>query len=71
MKASEKKEKGKEKEEALKTPTYAAVLAPTPRTTSANKDMGASPEAEGWKDVFQILKEQSKKIITLALLKKA
>ena len=42
MKASEKKEKGKEKEEALKTPTYAAVLAPTPGTTAANKDLGAS-----------------------------
>ena len=66
MKSKEKKEKGKEKEEALKTPTYAAILAPTPGTTAANKDLGASPEAEGWKDVLQLLKEQSKKIKRLA-----
>ena len=66
MKASEKKEKGKEKEEALKTPTYAAVLAPTPGITPANKDLGASPEDEGWKDVLQLLEEQSKKMERLA-----
>ena len=66
MKASEKKEKGKEKEEALETPTYAAVLAPTPGTTAANKDLGASPEAEEWKYVLQLLKEQSKKMERLA-----
>ena len=42
------KEKGKEKEEALNTPTPAAVLASTSGTTAANKDLGASPEVEGW-----------------------
>ena len=66
MKASEKKEKGKEKEEALETPAYDAVLAPTPGTTAVNKDLGASPEAEEWKDVLQLLKEQSKKMERLA-----
>ena len=44
MKAKNK-EKGKEKEEALNTPTHAAVLASTSDTTAASKDLGASPEA--------------------------
>ena len=30
-------------------------------TTAANKDLGAPPEAEGWRDVLQLLKGQSKK----------
>ena len=51
--------------EKLKTPTYAAVSAPTPRTSAAKKDSGAPPEAEGWKDVLQLLKEQSKKMESL------
>ena len=66
MKTTDKKERGKEEEEALKTPTYAAVSAPTPSTTAAKKDFGAPPEAEGWKDVLQLLKEQSKKMERLA-----
>ena len=48
MKAKNK-EKGKEKEEALNAPTHTAVLASTSDTTAANKDLGASPGAEGWK----------------------
>ena len=66
MKTTDKKERGKEEEEALKTPTYAAVSAPTPGTTAAKKDFGAPPEGEGWKDVLQLLKEQSKKMERLA-----
>ena len=66
MRTSDEKEKGKEKEEAIKTPTYAAVSAPTLGTTAANKDLGAPPETEGWKDVLQLLKEQSKKMERLA-----
>ena len=62
MKSKEKKEKGKKKGEGLKTPKYAAVSAPRPGTTTANKDLGASPEPEGWKDVLQILKEQITKM---------
>ena len=61
MKAKNK-EKGKEKKEALNTPTPAAVLAFTSDTTAASKDLGVSPEAEGWKDVLQLLREQNKKI---------
>ena len=61
MKANKTKEKGEEKEDALNTPTHAAVLASTSGTTAANKDLGASPEAEGWKDILQLLKEQKKK----------
>ena len=38
MKFNEKKEVSKEKEEALKTPTYASILAPTPGTTTATKE---------------------------------
>ena len=60
------KEKGKEKEEALSTPTHAAVLASTSGTTAANKDLAAPPEAEGWKDVLQLLREQNKKMEKLA-----
>ena len=60
------KEKGKEKEEALNTPTPAAVLASTSDTTAASKDLGAFPEAEGWKDVLQLLREQNKKMEKLA-----
>ena len=37
-----------------------------PCTTAANKDLGAPPEADGWKDVLQLLKEQSKKMERLA-----
>ena len=62
MKTNNSKEKGKEKEEALNTPTHAAVVASILGTTSANKDLGASPEAEGWKDVLQLLKQQNKKM---------
>ena len=62
MKTTDKKERGKEEEEALKTPTYAAVSAPTPSTTAAKKEFGGPSEAEGWKDVLQLLKEQSKKM---------
>ena len=59
------KEKGK-KVEALNTPTPAAVLASTSDTTAASKDLGASPEAEGWKDVLQLLRKQNKKMEKLA-----
>ena len=62
MKTTAEKERGKEEEEALKTPTYAAVSAPMPSTSAAKKDFGAPPEAEGWKDVLQLLKEMSKKM---------
>ena len=62
MKTTNKKQRGKKVEEALKTLTYTAVSAPTPSTTAAKKDFGAPPEAEGWKDVLQLLKEQSKKL---------
>ena len=65
MKAKNK-EKGKKKEEALNTLTHAAVLASTSGTTAANKDLGASPEAEGWNDVFQLLREQNKNMEKLA-----
>ena len=65
MKAKNK-EKGKEKEEALNTLTHAAVLASTSGHTATNKDLGASPEAEGWKDVLQLLREQNKKMEKLA-----
>ena len=66
MKTTAEKERGKEEEEALKTPTYAAVSAPTPSASAAKKDFGAPPDAEGWKDVLQLLKEQSKKMERLA-----
>ena len=64
MKAKNTKETGKEK--ALNTPTHAAVLASTSGTTAAIKDLGASPEAEGWKGVLQLLREQNKKMGKLA-----
>ena len=38
MKSNQSKEEGKEKEEAPKTPTYAAVVAPTLGTTAATKE---------------------------------
>ena len=38
MKSNQKKEEGKEKEEALKKLTFAAVLAPTPGTNAATKE---------------------------------
>ena len=60
------KEKSKEKEEAPNTPTPAAVLASTWDTIAASKGWGASPEAEGWKDVLQLLREQNKKMEKLA-----
>ena len=47
MKTNSSKEKGKEKEEALNTPIHTAVVASISDTTAANKDLGASPEAEG------------------------
>ena len=65
MKAKDK-EKDKENEHALNTPTPAAVLASTSDTTAASKDLDASPEAEGWKDVLQLLREQNKKMEKLA-----
>ena len=67
MKAKKTKETGKDKEKALNTPTHAAVLASTSGTTAAIKDLGASPEAEGWKDVLQLLREQNKKMEKLAM----
>ena len=66
MKAKNTKETGKEKADALNTPTHAAVLASTSGTTAAIKDLGTSPEAEGWKDVLQLLREQNKKMEKLA-----
>ena len=66
MKTTAEKERGKEEEDALKTPTYAAVSAPTPSTSAAKKYFGAPPEADGWKYVLQLLKEQSKKMERLA-----
>ena len=60
------KEKGKEKEEALNTPTPAAVLVSTSDTTAASKDLCAFSEAERWKDVLQLLREQNKKMKKLA-----
>ena len=60
------KEKGKEKEEARNTPTNAVVVASISGTITANKNLGASPEAEGWKEVLQLLREQSKKMEKLA-----
>ena len=66
MKTNNSKEKGKEKEEALNTPTHAAVVASISGTTAANKDLVASLEAEGLKDVLQLLREQNKKMEKLA-----
>ena len=66
MKTNSSKEKGKEKEEALNTPTHTAVVASISGTAATNKDLGAPPEAEGWKDVFQLLREQNKKMEKLA-----
>ena len=45
MKTNKSKEKGKEKEEAVDTPTHAAVVASISGTAAVNKDLGASPEA--------------------------
>ena len=38
MKSNQSKKEGKEKEEAPKTPTHAAVVAPTLGTTAATKE---------------------------------
>ena len=63
----EAKNKGKGKEkEALNAPTPAAVLASTSDTTAGSKDLGASPGAEAWKDVLQLLREQNKRMEKLA-----
>ena len=62
MKTNNSKAKGKKKEEALNTPTHAAVVASIWSTTAANKDLGASPEAEGSKDVLQLLRQINKKL---------
>ena len=34
--------------------------------TMRKVDLGASPGAEGWKDVLQLLREQSEEIVVLA-----
>ena len=51
---------------ALNTPTHTAVVTSISGTTAVNKDLGAPQEAEGWKNVLQLLREQNKKMKKLA-----